>query len=77
MRVAQHHSGEVGGFTTTRRPVFLVWCQAFETREEALADERRIKGWSRAKKEALIRGDWKAIQRFAWGTRNPLPEHLR
>jgi predicted GIY-YIG superfamily endonuclease len=76
-RVAQHHSGEVAGFTTTRRPVVLVWSQEFATREEALANERRVKGWSRAKKEALIRGDWQAIQRHAWGTRNPLPEHLR
>ena len=47
------------------------------TREEALTAERQIKGWSRAKKEALIRGDWKQIQREAWGKKNPLPERLR
>ena len=76
-RVALHQSGEVAGFTSTRLPVFLIWSQEFETREEALANERRVKGWSRAKKEALIRGDWKAVQQHAWGTKNPLPEHLR
>ena len=76
-RIAQHQSGEVPGFTINRRPVMAVWAQAFETREEALANERRVKGWSRAKKEALIRGDWKAVQQHAWGTKNPLPEHLR
>lgn len=46
-------------------------------REEALAAERQIKGWSRAKKEALVAGDWKRIQQLAWGKNNPLPEHLK
>ena len=45
----------------------LVWPQAFATREEALCDGRRIKGWNRAKMEALIRDDWREIQRLAWG----------
>ncbi|WP_295647344.1 GIY-YIG nuclease family protein [uncultured Methylibium sp.] len=76
-RVAQHQAGDIPGYTHERRPVVLVWIQETATREEALAAERRIKGWGRAKKEALIRGDWSAIQRHAWGTRNPLPEHLR
>jgi len=33
--------------------------------EDAVDAERRIKGWSRAKKEALIAGDWPRIQHFA------------
>lgn len=61
----------------TRRPLVLVWPQEFVPREEALTPERQIKGWSRAKKEALIRGDWKQIHREAWGTKNPLLERLR
>jgi putative endonuclease len=77
-RWAQHESGEVAGcYTNARRPLALVWLQEFPTRENALAAERRIKGWSRAKKEALIAGDWKRIQQLAWGTRNPLPDRLR
>jgi LAO/AO transport system kinase len=76
-RIAQHHAGEIDGYTYERRPVELVWSQETATREEALAAERQIKGWGRAKKQALIGGDWKAIQRHAWGTRNPLPDHLR
>jgi putative endonuclease len=43
----------------------LVWSDSFPTRDEALSAERRIKGWSRAKKEALIRGDWQEIRRLA------------
>ncbi len=75
VRMYQHHAGEIG-YTSTRKPVELVWQGEFETRGEAIAFEQQIKGWSRAKKEALIRGDWKAIQRHAWGTRNSLPAHL-
>lgn len=76
-RMGAHHAATLGGYTATRRPLALMWSQEFVTREEALAAERQIKGWNRAKKTALIRGDWKEIQRQAWGTRNPLPEHLR
>jgi putative endonuclease len=32
---------------------------------DAIAVERQIKGWSRAKKEALVRGDYDAIQTLA------------
>src|SRR5690348_12309821 len=77
IRVAQHQTDGPKCYTTTRRPVTLIWSQEFATREEAPAAERQIKGWSRGKKEALVAGDWKAIQQLAWGTRNPLPEHLR
>jgi tRNA/rRNA methyltransferase/putative endonuclease len=45
--------------------VTLVCNADFPTREEALASERRIKGWSRAKKEALIQGDWNEVSRLA------------
>ena len=76
-RVAMHEDGSSGRYTSTRRPLTRVWSEAFATREEALAAERQIKGWSRAKKEALIRGDWRDIQRLAWGTKNALPERLR
>ena len=77
LRIGQHETGECGGYTATRRPVTLAWSQEFATREEALAAERQIKGWSRAKKEALIAGDWKRIRQLAWGTDNPLPGHLK
>ncbi|WP_454884030.1 TrmH family RNA methyltransferase [Sphingomonas oryzagri] len=64
-RVAQHRAGEMPGYTHDRRPVELVWSEAFGTREEALAAEQEIKGWSRAKKEALIRGDWPKLRSLA------------
>ncbi len=64
-RVAQHQSGAYPGHTRTRRPVELIWAERFPSRDEAFAAERKIKGWSRAKKEALVRGDWAAISRLA------------
>jgi tRNA/rRNA methyltransferase/putative endonuclease len=64
-RMAQHITGETGGYTAKRRPVELVWSETFPTRDEALAVERQIKGWSRAKKEALIAGDWDRISVLA------------
>lgn len=64
IRMHQHHAGETG-YTATRKPVELVWQGEFETREGAIAFEQQIKGWSRAKKEALIAGDWERIKELA------------
>ena len=64
LRYAQHQAGGYCDFTS-RRLVRLMWSQDFETRLEAMEAERRIKAWSRAKKEALIRRDWAALSYFA------------
>jgi predicted GIY-YIG superfamily endonuclease len=64
-RLAEHQSGEMRGYTLNRRPIRLLFSQDFSTREEALESEQQIKGWSRKKKEALIRGDWAEISRLA------------
>ncbi|WP_319801313.1 GIY-YIG nuclease family protein [Sphingobium sp. B11D3B] len=69
-RIHQHQAGEIAGFTRDRRPLKLVWSEQFSTRIEALEMERRLKGWSRAKKMALIRSDWEAIARLAQGQKN-------
>jgi len=63
-RMQQHDAGKIG-FTSTRKPVELVWQGEFETRVAAIAFEQRIKGWSRAKKEALIAGDWCRVSELA------------
>jgi putative endonuclease len=64
-RMAQHQSGELGGYTSTRRPVELVWSTDFQFATDAIACERRLKGWSRVKKEALIRGDFVELSKLA------------
>jgi tRNA/rRNA methyltransferase len=65
IRLAQHQQGDIPGYTQTRRPVTLAWYEEFPNREGAFAAERQIKGWSRAKKEALIRSDWDEVSRLA------------
>ncbi len=64
-RVAEHQTGAVRGFTFTRRPVELVWCEPFEERVQAMEAERRVKDWSRVKKEALIEGNADRIRLFS------------
>ena len=76
-RIAEHKAGEIPGYTSTRRPVELAFVEVFQSRDEALASEMRIKGWSRKKKEAMIRGDWKEVQRLASGKRNSVLNHLK
>ncbi len=61
-RISEHGSGLIEGYTQTRLPVKLVWSEYFDTRLDALEIERKVKGWSKAKKLALIRGDWNLIQ---------------
>ena len=66
-RMEQHDQGQGCAYTATRRPVTLLHTEAFETRYEALTMERRLKGWSRAKKLAYIAGDWGAMNVLAKG----------
>jgi predicted GIY-YIG superfamily endonuclease len=60
-RLSEHTSGAMHCYTLNRRPIELVFTQEFSTREEAFAAERQLKGWSRAKKEALILNNWRLI----------------
>jgi putative endonuclease len=72
-RAAEHNSGvDPKAFTYKRRPVVLVWSEHFDQIVDAIAAERRLKGWSRAKKEAVIRGDWDALPGLS-RSRNPRP----
>jgi len=64
-RIAQHQTGELPGYTATRRPVMLLKSEFFATREEALAAERQLKGWGRAKKEAWVKGDFGLLKQLA------------
>ena len=64
-RLGEHQSGALGGYTSTRRPVTLVYAEQFGRITDAIEAERRIKGWGQAKKESLIRGDWAAVQWLA------------
>jgi predicted GIY-YIG superfamily endonuclease len=64
-RLGAHYRGTFKGYTSTRRPLRLLFTAEFPTRYEALSAERQIKGWCRAKKYALSREDWEEIKRLA------------
>ena len=65
-RVSEHAQGlDRDCYTFTRRPVKLVYSETYERIDEAIAAERRIKGWSRAKKEAYMRGDFARLSLLA------------
>jgi putative endonuclease len=63
-RVTRHNDGRGSSFTARRRPVRLVFTEEHHCREAALARERRLKRWTRAKKEALIAGDLALLKRL-------------
>lgn len=72
-RMGDHQAGTYPGYTSRRCPVSLVYAEQFERIVDAIAFERRIKGWTRAKKEALIRGEWQMLRHLAKrsSVRNP------
>jgi putative endonuclease len=61
LRVAEHQAGEGGTYTAQRLPLEVVYTCEFDSPHEAFLRERQVKGWSRRKKEALVRGDYPAL----------------
>jgi putative endonuclease len=65
-RLAEHMEGKnPDSYTFSRRPLDLVFSEYFTDPKQAIAFEKQVKGWSRAKKEALIAGDWNKIVELA------------
>jgi putative endonuclease len=65
-RLSEHMQGLIPGcYTDARRPVKLLFSEHYERIDEAVAAERRITGWSRAKKEAYMGGDFPALVELA------------
>lgn len=60
-RVEQHQTGHGAEYTKRRRPVELVYAAEFERIDDAFAWEKRLQGWGRAKRQALIRGDFAVL----------------
>ena len=60
-RLMAHEQGQFSGYTQTHRPVRLVFVEESASRQEAFERERQIKGWSRAKKQAIIKGHWQSL----------------
>ncbi|HWJ80731.1 MAG TPA: GIY-YIG nuclease family protein [Nocardioides sp.] len=65
LRLWQHQTGTGAAYTRRRLPVELVWSAEYSNIGDAFFWEKRIQGWSRAKREALIRGDYAALPPLA------------
>ena len=65
-RIAEHnHSPNKTSYTYSRRPVKIVFYETFQNPNDAILWEKRIKGWSRKKKKALINGDFEELKRLS------------
>ena len=64
-RLNEHQAGLGGKFTSTHLPVKLVYFEDYSSIHMAFSRERQLHGWSRAKKEALIRGNYGVLRPLA------------
>jgi predicted GIY-YIG superfamily endonuclease len=60
-RIAEHKSGIFSCYTSQRLPIKLMYSEIFSTRIDALAAERKLKKWTRRKKEIVINEGWAAL----------------
>lgn len=56
-RIKEHQGGRGANHTKKRLPVELIYAEEYLRVASAFEREKQIQGWSRAKKEALIKGD--------------------
>jgi len=67
-RVAQHAAGEGAAYTRRRLPVELVWSEEMARISDAFAWEKRLQGWSHAKRLAYAEGGIDAVR--GWSVRH-------
>ncbi len=66
-RLKEHNGGHGAQYTAIRRPVRLVYSEEFDSLKAAVFRERQLKRWSRAKKEALISGEFDRLKQLSKG----------
>ncbi|PZU86759.1 MAG: hypothetical protein DI527_19625 [Chelatococcus sp.] len=65
-RIGEHNAGlRQGSYTFKRRPVTLLFAEHYPNITDAIAMERRVKGWSRRKKMAMINGNWHQLSELS------------
>lgn len=65
-RMYEHFStNDSKSYIFNRRPFELVYYEIFPDPKQAILWEKKIKGWSRVKKEALINENWEKLQKFS------------
>ncbi|MEM9679207.1 MAG: GIY-YIG nuclease family protein [Bacteroidota bacterium] len=64
-RLIEHQTKSTFGYTYKRSPIKLVWYLECTNANEAIKIEKKIKGWSRRKKKALIDENWDDLIKFS------------
>ncbi len=65
-RLYEHeHSKDQDSYTFDKRPLILVFYEAFQDINQVIAFEKKVKGWTRKKKEALIEKNWDKIKELS------------
>lgn len=59
------HESVPTSYTFTRRPLEMVFTEYFQDVNDAISFEKQVKGWSRKKKEAIIKGNWENLPELA------------
>ena len=75
-RISEHNLGIYDSYTSMRRPVKLLWSQVFPEIRFAIEAERMIKGWTRAKKKALMKGDFDLLHELSMSSKKKKKLHL-
>ena len=65
VRLKRHQEGKGGRFTRRHPPEKILWKEAQPDAATAAKRERQLKGWSHAKKDALIAGDWALLRELS------------
>jgi putative endonuclease len=56
LRLSQHQDGTGSRYTSGRSPVQLVYCEEYDRVPDAFYREKKVQGWTRRKREALMNG---------------------
>ncbi len=64
-RLWMHQEGRGAEYTKDRLPVTLAWAQEYEHVADAYGVERKLHGWSHAKRQAVIDGNWHLLPSLA------------
>ncbi len=75
-RLNQHQAGVGANHTKKRLPVKLVYSEEYQRIATAFYREKQVQGWSRKKKEALIRGEYAKLPELAMAYRDVAFENL-
>ena len=60
-----HNNRKGGRYTKGRAPVTLKYTEEYRTKSQAMKREEQLKGWTRAKKLALIQRDSKKLVKLS------------